>query len=169
MVEELNCRAEEDVEGKGLSHLYESLNNSLRKLKRLELMSHWFSAAGGITKLEKELVPIQQELGRIDNLRVDGRFMDEGRTPPGQAVLHFLLHKCYRITNKLQAKAEGAGMPVDQELVPIYNNLVTLHACLAQLVKYKIVLGAGESLPYRMKLSAIEEKRTDGKVWVCWC
>jgi hypothetical protein len=106
LVEELNCRAEEDVDGKGLSHIYESLNINLRKLKRLELMSHWFSAAGGAQKLEKELLPIQQELGRIDDLRVDGKFMDEGRVPPGQAVLHFLLHKCYRITNKLQAKAE---------------------------------------------------------------
>lgn len=161
----------------GLSHLYESLNVSLRKLKRLELMSHWFSAAGGAQKLEKELLPIQQELGRIDNVRIDGKFMVDGVVPPGQAVLHFLIHKCYRISNKLQAKAEvrvlhlliiisqGDGIPVAQKLVPIYNNLTTLHGCLAQLVKYKILLVHSESLPYRMKLCAIEEKRVDGKVW----
>jgi hypothetical protein len=40
------------------------------------------------------LVRLQEQLGEIDNLRVDGKFMDDkGAIPEGQAVLHFLLHK----------------------------------------------------------------------------
>jgi hypothetical protein len=42
----------------------------------------------------KGLVSLQMELGAIDNMRVDGKFVDEsGGCPEGQAVMHFLLHK----------------------------------------------------------------------------
>lgn len=47
----------------------------------------------------QSLVRLQEQLGEIDNLRVDGKFMDEkGAIPEGQAVLHFLLHKVYSLT-----------------------------------------------------------------------
>jgi hypothetical protein len=40
------------------------------------------------------LLDIQKQLGAIDNLRVDGKFLDkQGHIPEGQAILHFLLHK----------------------------------------------------------------------------
>jgi hypothetical protein len=40
-------------------------------------------------------VPIQIQLGEVDNLRVDGKFLgpDGQSVPEGQGVLHFLLHK----------------------------------------------------------------------------
>jgi hypothetical protein len=41
-----------------------------------------------------ELIPFQVALGRIDNLRNDGKFLaEDGSCPAGQAVIHFLLHK----------------------------------------------------------------------------
>lgn len=104
-MEELNCRAEEDEDRNELTPVYGNLCILLRKLKRLELTGHWFSVPGGIAKLESELLPIQRELGRIDSMRVDGKFMGsggQGAVPPGQAVLHFLLHKCIIATRYSQ-------------------------------------------------------------------
>lgn len=40
-----------------------------------------------------DLIPYQVKLGQIDNMRVDGKFMVGDAVPPGQAVLHYLLHK----------------------------------------------------------------------------
>lgn len=42
----------------------------------------------------EELIPFQVALGRIDNMRSDGKFLAaDGSCPAGQAVIHFLLHK----------------------------------------------------------------------------
>jgi hypothetical protein len=99
------------------------------------------------------LIEIQKELGKIDNLRVDGKFLDlKGGIPEGQAVLHFLLHKCYRLVRKLVNSME----PVADELMPHYNQLMTLRKCLFELMKWKIQLGEMELLPYKMKIDAIE-------------
>lgn len=50
--------------------------------------------------------------------------------------------------------------------MPLYNNLATLHGCLTQLTKYKVKLSPSELVPYQMKLKAIDDKRSDGKVWI---
>ena len=59
------------------------------KLENLSIYSRW-------TLRGDDLIPYQIRLGQIDNMRVDGKFMFGDQVPPGQAVLHFLLHKCYR-------------------------------------------------------------------------
>ncbi|KAJ3031700.1 UNVERIFIED_CONTAM: hypothetical protein HDU68_001217 [Siphonaria sp. JEL0065] len=70
-----------------LRTIYESLIRLKTKLDHLELVYKY-------TFKCDDLVPIQMELGKIDNMRVDGKFVDEtGQVPEGQAVLHFLLHK----------------------------------------------------------------------------
>lgn len=45
-----------------------------------------------------EIAPLQEALAKIDNLRVDGKFVDaKGEIPAGQAELHDLLAECYEI------------------------------------------------------------------------
>ncbi|KAI8926447.1 hypothetical protein BC831DRAFT_456228, partial [Entophlyctis helioformis] len=108
-------------------------------------------------KLERLLL---QRLGEIDNMREDGKFMDEhGTVPPGQAVLHFLLHKCYRHVYKLQTACE----PVADSLMPTYNQLITLQKCLNELKRWRVELSPRELIPYQMKLSNIDSERKDGK------
>jgi hypothetical protein len=47
-----------------------------------------------------ELIPFQVALGRIDNMRSDGKFLaEDGSCPRGQAVIHFLLHKVIILGN----------------------------------------------------------------------
>ncbi len=87
-------------------------------------------------------------------MRVDGKFLaSDGSVPPGQAVLHYLLHKCYRLIYKLQMACE----PVGEALMPIYNQLLTLQKCLLQLKKWNVTLTPSELVPYQMKLSAIQK------------
>ena len=96
---------------------------------------------------------IQKELGEIDNLRIDGKFMDDkGQIPQGQAVLHFLLHKCFRLVRKLLTSME----PVSDQLMPHYNQLLTLKKCLKELEKFEIKLTENEVMPYKMKLKSLE-------------
>jgi len=38
------------------------------------------------------------KLANIDNLRVDGKFLDsDGNVPEGQGVLHGMLDECYEV------------------------------------------------------------------------
>ncbi|KAJ3102177.1 hypothetical protein HDU97_000738 [Phlyctochytrium planicorne] len=70
-----------------LRSVYERLIKIKGNLERISMVYRWALRA-------EDLVQLQMELGSIDNLRVDGKFLDEkGQVPEGQAVLHFLLHK----------------------------------------------------------------------------
>ena len=79
-----------------LRPIYETLIRLKARLEHAQAMSKHRNIGAD------DLVPIQMELGRIDSMRVDGKFMAEvegGRgfvVPEGQAVLHFLLHKVRR-------------------------------------------------------------------------
>jgi hypothetical protein len=87
-------------------------------------------------------------------MRRDGKFLAvDGSVPAGQAVLHFLLHKCYRLIYKLQVACE----PVAESLMPIYNQLLTLEKCLLQLKKWNVSLTSNEMIPYQLKLESIEK------------
>lgn len=78
----------DEITGKNpLRPVYESLINIRSRLDNMNFSSTW-----GVRS--HELNVLQAELGEIDNLRVDGKFMDaEGNCPIGQAILHFQLHK----------------------------------------------------------------------------
>ncbi|KAJ9087367.1 hypothetical protein DSO57_1034004 [Entomophthora muscae] len=55
----------------------------------------------------RELYPYQIKLASIDNLRVDGKFLDEhGQVPEGQAVVMALLNECYDIMFELKEMVE---------------------------------------------------------------
>lgn len=97
--------------------------------------------------------PLQRQLGKIDDLRIDGKFLDsEGNCAPGQAVLHFLLHKCYRLVYKLQV----SRFTVADSLMHVYKQLMTLDKCLKELLKWNMELEDADLLPYQMKLSMID-------------
>ncbi|KAI8619404.1 hypothetical protein BC830DRAFT_1104467 [Chytriomyces sp. MP71] len=140
-----------------LRPIYESLIRLKTKLEQLEIVNRY-------TFRCDELVPIQMELGKIDNLRIDGKFVAndaDGHSviPEGQAVLHFLLHKCYRLVHKIQSMTE----PVSESLMPIYNQLMTLRKCFLELQRWKVKLSMRDITMYQMKLSMLDNKRVDGK------
>ncbi|CAB4434298.1 unnamed protein product [Rhizophagus irregularis] len=52
----------------------------------------------------RELYPYQMKLASIDNMRVDGKFLDEdGSIPEGQGIVMALLNECYDILFELKA------------------------------------------------------------------
>ncbi|KAJ3103130.1 hypothetical protein HK100_004256 [Physocladia obscura] len=136
-----------------LRPVYESLIRLKTRLDELELMFRY-------TIKWDELVPVQIELGSIDNLRVDGKFVDaEGNIPEGQAVLHFLLHKCYRTVYKIQSMTE----PVADALMPVYNHLMTLRKCFLELQRWRVPLTMRDLTLYQVKLAKLDNQRVDGK------
>ncbi|KAJ2991499.1 hypothetical protein HDV02_003758 [Globomyces sp. JEL0801] len=136
-----------------LRNVYEDLLRIKGKLESFAVYSRW-SLKGD------DLIPFQIRLGQIDNMRDDGIFKaSDGSIPEGQAVLHFLLHKCYRLIYKLQNSCE----PVAEELMPIYNQILTLQRCLLQLHKWNIELTFTELIPYQMKINYIDSLKQDGK------
>ncbi|CAH1756356.1 7505_t:CDS:2 [Entrophospora sp. SA101] len=58
----------------------------------------------------RELYPYQMKLASIDNLRVDGKFIDDdGSIPEGQGIIAALLNECYDILYELKADVEEDG------------------------------------------------------------
>jgi len=52
----------------------------------------------------RELYPYQMKLASIDNMRVDGKFLDDdGTIPEGQGIVMALLNECYDILFELKA------------------------------------------------------------------
>ena len=60
--------------------------------------------------------------------------------------------QCYRLVRSLVTNMEQ----VADELMPQYNQLLTLKKCLGELERWNIQLSSREVIPYRMKLEAIE-------------
>ncbi|KAJ3203768.1 hypothetical protein HK099_001381 [Clydaea vesicula] len=53
---------------------------------------------------ERELIPYQMKLAKLDNKRVDGKFEVNGTIPEGQGELHGLLNECYEGLNQLKLR-----------------------------------------------------------------
>ena len=125
-----------------LRHVYENLIRIRAKLESHQITFRWSLSP-------VELHELQRSLADIDNMRVDGKFLDEqGNVPEGQAILHFLLHKCYRLSRKLVNSLEI----ISDQWTPQYNQLITLKKCLLELKKWRITLSDRECIPYAMKL-----------------
>ncbi|KAI9324642.1 hypothetical protein DFJ73DRAFT_871881 [Zopfochytrium polystomum] len=164
-----------------LRPVYERLVRIKGRLERAYTVAKW-------NMRMDDLVPLQIELGEIDNLRVDGNEDRDGdqaphstsavttatttaaaaaaasaaaAVPEGQAVLHFLLHKCYRIVYKLQMAAE----PVADALMPVYASLATLQRCLLELKKWRVRLAPRDLAMYQMRLAKIDDMRVDGRFY----
>ena len=91
-----------------------------------------------------------------------GKFIDNnGVAPEGQAVLNFLLHKCYRIIFVLLSES----VPVAESLMPVYNQLTSVRQCLMAVKRLGAPCSSEELYPYQMKLSSIDNLKKDGKFY----
>ncbi|KAJ2430833.1 hypothetical protein GGF41_000808 [Coemansia sp. RSA 2531] len=147
--------AEGSAVSKDLMPLYDRLMEIRIQLEKLLLTSRW-------TLRETDLWSYQVQLQDIDAMRRNGQFKDATGEPApqqAQAVLNFLLHKCYNLVYKLLSSSE----PVAESLMPVHNQLRTLRRCLLEVKKYGGPLSARDLYPYQMKLSSIDNLRTDGK------
>ncbi|RKO97054.1 hypothetical protein CXG81DRAFT_15916 [Caulochytrium protostelioides] len=133
------------------------LRETYEELIRLRAQLHAWVAQDGVKPASDALIQIQRSLGEIDNKRTDGKFMDsDGTIPEGQAVLHQLLHGCYRLVHRLQVQEdEPSSETLDPSLVTIHQQLQTLHKCMDELQRWAISLTPSEQVPYRLKLRAI--------------
>ncbi|KAI8322606.1 hypothetical protein GQ54DRAFT_303963 [Martensiomyces pterosporus] len=154
-----DCLHDLMVEGstvpKDLMPVYERLMEIRSQLEKLLLTSRW-------TLRETDLWSYQVQLQDIDAMRRNGQFKDSTGEPApqqAQAVLNFLLHKCYNFVYKLLSSSE----PVAESLMLVHNQLRTLRRCLLEVKKYGGPLTARDLYPYQMKLSSIDNLRTDGK------
>ncbi|KAJ1835434.1 hypothetical protein LPJ63_001120 [Coemansia sp. RSA 2711] len=147
--------AEGSTVPKDMMPLYERLMEIRVQLEKLLLTSRW-------TLRETDLWSYQVQLQDIDGMRRNGQFKDTNGEPApqqAQAALNFLLHKCYNLVYKLLSSSE----PVAETLMPVHNQLRTLRRCLLEVKKYGGPLSARDLYPYQMKLSSIDNLRTDGK------
>ncbi|KAL1924235.1 uncharacterized protein VTP21DRAFT_7270 [Calcarisporiella thermophila] len=131
----------------------ERLMDIKTQLDRLLLTHRW-------TLRETDLWTYQQQLAEINSMRKDGKFLDSSGQPArGQALLNYLLSKCYHLIHRLLSSSE----PVAEPLVPIHNQLLTVRGCLLEVKKWGGPFTARELYPYQMKLASIDNMRTDGK------
>ncbi|KAJ2500767.1 hypothetical protein IWW47_003184, partial [Coemansia sp. RSA 2052] len=102
--------AEGNAVSKDLMPLYDRLMEIRVQLEKLLLTSRW-------TLRETDLWSYQVQLQDIDAMRRNGQFKDASGEPApqqAQAVLNFLLHKCYNLVYKLLSSSE----PVAESLMP---------------------------------------------------
>ncbi|GAA5864873.1 hypothetical protein JCM8547_009257 [Rhodosporidiobolus lusitaniae] len=154
IVEEIQGRqGEEEVSRGPLQAIYDRLSEIRAQLERLVLTHRW-------TLRETDLYNYQNELARVDALRVDGKFRDaDGNVPKGQLVLLYLLRRCYGLCYRLMASSE----PVSEELMPIANKLNTIKRCLIEVAKQGGPFTARDLYPFQLALYQIDSLRKDGK------
>ncbi|GAA5982495.1 hypothetical protein JCM11641_006134 [Rhodosporidiobolus odoratus] len=152
--EEIKAREGEDEVSRGpLQAIYDRLSEIRAQLERLVLTHRW-------TLRETDLYNYQNELARVDALRVDGKFRDaEGNVPEGQLVLLYLLRRCYGLCYRLMASSE----PVSEELMPIANKLNTIKRCLIEVAKQGGPFTPRDLYPFQLALHQLEGLRKDGK------
>ncbi|KAI5477961.1 hypothetical protein MNV49_005753 [Pseudohyphozyma bogoriensis] len=143
----------ENVARGPLQPIYDRLSELKAQLERLVLTHRW-------TLRETDLYNYQIVLREIDQMRVNGKFVDaEGNIPEGQLVLLYLLRRCYGLCYRLMASSE----PISEELMPIANKLTTVKRCLVEVQKYGGPYNGRDLYPYQLVLSQIDALRTDGR------
>ncbi|KAI8053414.1 hypothetical protein BDF22DRAFT_620019 [Syncephalis plumigaleata] len=134
--------------------IYDKLTELRGQLQYLLSTHRW-------TCRETDLWQYQQQLQEVSNLpRRNGQFVNaEGEVIPGQAVLHYLLQRCYRLLNMLYSASE----PIAESLIPIYNQLFTVRRFLIEIRKLDGVPSEIELFPLQMKLGQLDDMRVNGK------
>lgn len=104
----------------------------------------------------------QRRLNEIENQYVqDGKFMIEGQIGimKGQAVLFSKLHYCYRLTNILTSAIDV----IDDELLPIQEKLVLIHADLQSLLSNSktVPVPSSHLTDIQYQLNAIDDQRRE--------
>lgn len=145
-----------------LKPIYEKLILIKSQLEDLLVTRRW-------TLRETDIYTFQKQLQEIDDLRVNGKFpttnnnsADDHDLNRGQAVLLYLLRRCYAIIYKLLESSE----PVSESLQPLHNQLSTVRRCLLEVKRMGGVNNSRELYPFQMKLSSLDNLRTDGKFYV---
>ncbi|ODV90536.1 hypothetical protein CANCADRAFT_107746 [Tortispora caseinolytica NRRL Y-17796] len=139
-----------------LQDIFNELTTMKSQLETLLLTHRW-------TMRETDLYNYQHKLKEIDDLRVNGKFVDENGNPgKGGNLLLYLLRRCYALIYKLLEASE----PVSEALMPIQNQLSTVRRCLLEVKRMGGLSSARELYPYQMKLASIDNMRQDGKFLV---
>ncbi|KAK5779008.1 hypothetical protein RI543_003628 [Arxiozyma heterogenica] len=137
-----------------LQEIYNKLVEIKTSLSNLMITRRW-------TLRETDLFSYQKQLSEIDGKRVHGKFPTESGDSKGQAILLYLLRRCYAIIYKLLESSE----PVSEALQPIHNQLSTVRRCLLELKRMGGVENERELYPYQMKLASLDNLRRDGKFY----
>ncbi|KAG9325171.1 hypothetical protein KVV02_002025 [Mortierella alpina] len=148
-----NLLATKERVPKALQDVFQRLQSIKMDLERLVLTQRW-------TLRETDLWQYQMRLNEISTLRKNGKFVDrEGNVEEGQALLNFMLHKCYRLIYVLLSASE----PIAEALMPIHNQLLTVRRCLLEVKKWGGDFTVRDLYPYQMKLASMDNMRVDGK------
>ncbi|EDO14630.1 hypothetical protein Kpol_322p7 [Vanderwaltozyma polyspora DSM 70294] len=135
-----------------LEPIYDELINIKTNLANLMITRRW-------TLRDTDLFQYQKKLQAIDNKRVNGKFPTKSGDTKGQAILLYLLRRCYAIIYKLLE----SSVPVSESLQSIHNQLSTARRCLLSLKRMGGVNSERELYPYQLKLASLDELRIDGK------
>ena len=156
IAQEIKARQESQFVAPQLKPIYDRLSEMRGRLEQLILTHRW-------TLRETDLYVYILGLQEIDQLRVDGKFVDaQGEVPPGQyvimnvlcrtselttsaQVLLYTLRRCYGLIYRLLASSE----PVSEEMMPIANKLSTVKKCLNEVLKYGGPFSPRELYPVR--------------------
>ncbi|KAF7797505.1 hypothetical protein EIP86_008705 [Pleurotus ostreatoroseus] len=150
---EIRAQDESKNVASSLKPIYDRLTEIRRELESLTLTHRW-------SLRETDLWNYSLSLQEIDNMRIDGKFVDtEGNRPDGQYVLLYLLRRCYGLIYRLLSSSE----PVSEELMPIANKLSTVKKCLNEVLKYGGPFTPRDLYPYQLALHQIDSMRKDGK------
>ncbi|KAF9913743.1 hypothetical protein BX616_009673 [Lobosporangium transversale] len=148
-----NLLATKEPVPQSLRDIFDRLEAIKSDLERLVLTQRW-------TLRETDLWQYEIQLSEISALRTNGKFVNrDGDVEEGQALLNFMLHKCYRLIYILLTASE----PIAEALVPIHNQLLTVRRCLLEVKKWGGDFTVRDLYPYQMKLASMDNMRVDGK------
>ncbi|AEY96201.1 FADL019Wp [Eremothecium gossypii FDAG1] len=137
-----------------LQPIYEELLEIKTTLENLLVTRRW-------TLRETDLFAYQKRLAELDNLRVNRKSPSSSSASKGQALILYLLRRCYATIYKLLESSE----PVSESLQKIHNQLSTVRRCLFELKRMGGVDSERDLYPYQMKLASLDNMRVDGKFY----
>ncbi|GAB5588449.1 hypothetical protein Unana1_03349 [Umbelopsis nana] len=108
-----------------------------------------------------DIQEIQKKLRKIDNTRVDGKFLaPDGSIPAGQALVVGLLEQLFEEAHDLMASTDS----VSESLVPIADRLKEIKAQLERLyLTQRWTLRETDLYTFQLQLQEIEKLRVGGK------
>jgi hypothetical protein len=101
---------------------------------------------------------MQEELRKIEAMRVDGMFVDANGEPypQGQSVVNAILDRCHELINDFLAHEDN----VDETLKPLYTELVDMKNRLeGLLITHRWTLRETDLYNYQKRLQEIDDQR----------
>ncbi|KAG8908631.1 hypothetical protein FRB99_004919 [Tulasnella sp. 403] len=150
-----------------LTHLQDSLSVLSPELvpihQRLVALRRQLVALAAKPKPSRtDLKPLQEELRKIDQKRVDGRFLGPGGAPvpSSQVLVTGILEECFEIAQEIEAREKDVSFT----LKPIYDRLMEIRGQLESLVMtHRWTLKETDLWNYENALRDIDKMRVDGK------